>query len=101
MRVPIPPNYNDDGNILGGILKKRNAVEAGVYLALIFLLYKLFFSGNIFVLSLFILLALFGAFIFAIGLGDQSVCTFLGLKIRYKFVKDKVTLMKPSDDNHY
>lgn len=101
MRVPIPPNFDDNGGLMGGLVKKRNAVEAGVFLALLFLLYKIFFKFNIFILSIVIIIAVLGAAMLLIGLGDQSFCTVLFNRLKYRKSKTVVTLMKPSDDDHY
>ena len=41
MRAYIPPNFDDDGGFFWGLVKKRNAVEAGVYLGILYILFKI------------------------------------------------------------
>ena len=101
MRVPIYPNFDDNGGLFGGLIKKRNAVEAGAFLVFLFLVYKIFFRFSILALSIFIIIAVLGAATLLVGLGDQSFCSVLMNKIKYRKEKTVVTLMKPSDEEHY
>lgn len=36
MKVYIPPNFTNNGGALGGLVKKRNAFEAGLFLTVLY-----------------------------------------------------------------
>ena len=102
MRVIIPPNFNDNGRILGGFVKKQNAVEAGIFAALMYVIIKAVYSAtsSIPVVALLVLItAAIGIFLL-IGLDDQSLFTIARDQIRYNRRKTVVTLMNPASKEH-
>lgn len=102
MRVIIPPNFDDNGGVLMGLLEKRNAAEAGIFLGimitLLIILAKVISSAIFF--AFYIIFAIAGTAIFAIGIGDDSVLQFIIILIKYRSNKGISTLMPPSDPNH-
>lgn len=102
MRAVIPPNFDDNGGVLGGLVRKKNAVEAGVFLAISMILFFLALTriGSIFLSAVLLMVAICGSAFFAIGIGDESVISFVISAMRYRRKKEVATLMMPSDNLH-
>ena len=97
MRAYIPPNLDDNGGTFGGFFKKRNSIEAGVYLALLVVLLKAlsYFIDFIFILIIFIVLALPGCIILLMGIDGQPVSRILKYRILYQKKKGVFVLRMP------
>lgn len=82
----IPVNISADGNLFGGIIKKRNALEASLVLLAGILLFKIFLFALPMMIktALFILFVIFPAVITLIGINNQSVIELIILVISYK-----------------
>ena len=80
MRAYIPPNFDDDGGFFWGLVKKRNAVEAGVYLGILYILFKIFINifSPLFVISVFLILGFAGSFFLLAGFdGRRTVLSYI------------------------
>lgn len=97
MQAYIPPNIDQSGYILYGMVKTRNAVEAGIFgvityaicaAALVFLPYTL-------KLTLTVLLTAVVAFFFAHGMDEKSVLTAVADRYRFRLRKSVTTLGVP------
>jgi len=90
MRHVIPKNVSSDGGIAGGAIKQRNAVEAGIYIFVCFLVFKsiLFFLPIIAKLITFTIVGIMPAAVMLIGIADQSAVEFVTTKLRYMRRKD-------------
>ena len=85
LRHVIPVNVSSDGNLFGGIIKKRNALEAGIVLLLGIIFFKVFaIIPLIPKIVIFFIVFLLPAGVAAIGINDQSVVEFLFLMFNYK-----------------
>lgn len=82
----IPVNIGDDGELFGGLIKKRNAIEAaGVALVMFFLFKLIFKSAPITVQAVAgILMIGIPGIITLIGFGNQSLLEAIGTFIRYR-----------------
>lgn len=102
MRAVIPPNFDDNGGVLGGLVKKRNAVEAGIFLALFAILFFVSLSniGSILLSALILVIGVIGTVFLAIGIGDESVSQFIFTTIKYRRSREIATLMMPSNEDH-
>ena len=103
MRAYIPPNLDDNGGAFGGFVRKRNAVEAGIYLGLIFLLLKAFSKilSPIVLIILFTVLGVPGAIIFLAGIDGKPVSREIKNRIHYKKTKGIYTLGMPIKENQH
>lgn len=89
MRHVIPKNVSNDGGIMGGAFKKRNAAEAAIYLLLCIFVFKaLFFVPLLPRLIAFGVVALIPSAVMLVGIADQSLVEFLSTMIRYRRRKD-------------
>ena len=81
----IPINTGSNGNIAGGMLKKRNCFEAVVVLILGFLLFKVALFAVPFLIKtvLFIIFVGVPVGVTLFGIGDNSLFEFLMIQIRY------------------
>lgn len=98
MRAYIPPNFDDDGGFFWGLVKKRNAVEAGVYLGILYILFKLFINifSPLFVISVFLILGFAGSFFLLAGFDGRSLTEIVMINLKYRRSKCVATLRKPS-----
>lgn len=85
-RGVMPPNIDDGGRVLGGMLKQRNLIEAAAYIAIILLFSKvfLFMAPELVRLGFILLLGLPGVLICLIGIGDLSFSEWLMDKRSFK-----------------
>lgn len=97
MRAYIPPNIDQSGYVFYGMIKTRNAIEAGIAGFLTFNLSMLIFSFLSYTISLTISIVATGAvaFLFAYGLDDKSVVTALWDRYKFRSTKCIVTLGVP------
>ena len=103
MRAVIVPNFDDNGGVLGGLLKKQNALEAGIFLGIGMLIFFACLSNiaSVALCACILVITMIGTVFFAIGIGDESVARFLVTVIKYRLTARVATLMMPSDENHY
>ena len=100
MRAYIPPNLDDNGGVLGGLVKKRNGLEALIYIGFILLLVKLLsnFLSTIALVIIFMVLGIPGAILFLAGIDGQPISRMVIRRIRYKRNKGVFTLKMPMPD---
>lgn len=82
----IPTNILDNGNLMGGFLKRRNTVEAGLILVGMFLIFKIALFAVPFMIRvvLFVIFAICPAIIALMGIGNESLSEALFTFISYK-----------------
>ena len=97
MRVYIPPNLDDNGGVFGGLVKKQNAIESGIYVGSIFLLVKLLskYVGVLVAIIVFIVLGIPGAILFLVGIEGQPIGRIIKRRLKYKRNKGIFTLRMP------
>lgn len=98
MRAYIPPNFDDDGGFFWGLVKKRNAIEAGAYLGILYILFKIFINilPPIFMISALLVLGFAGGFFLIIGFDGRSLTEIFLINLKYQRTKCVATLRKPS-----
>ena len=103
MRAVIVPNFDDNGGVLGGLLKKQNALEAGVFLGLGMMIFFISLSSisSLVISAVIFFFTMLGTSFFAIGIGDESVVKYLIMIIKYKAHAGTAVLMMPSNERHY
>ncbi len=103
MRAVIVPNFDDNGGVLGGLLKKQNALEAGIFLGAGMLIFFACLSNiaSIALCAGILVITMMGTAFFAIGIGDESVIKFLITVLKYHNRACVAVLMMPSDEKHY
>lgn len=102
MKVYIPQNFDDNGGVFGGLVKKRNAVEAGVFAGILFILARIIYAffPSLMLMAVLIILGILGVAFLLCGFGDQSLMTIVADQIRYNKTKGVITLMRPSNEDH-
>lgn len=97
MRAYIPPNLDDNGGVLGGLVKKRNALEALIYIGFILLLVKILIPvvSPIVLIIAFVVLGIPGAILFLAGIDGQPISRMVIRRIKYKKNKGVFTLRMP------
>jgi len=100
MRAYIPPNLDDNGGVLGGLVKKRNALEAFIYIGFILLLVKILMPilSPIVLIITFVVLGLPGTILFLAGIDGQPISRMVIRRIRYKKNKGVFTLRMPIEE---
>lgn len=100
MRAYIPPNLDDNGGVLGGLVKKRNALEALIYIGFILLLVKILIPvvSPIVLIIAFVVLGIPGTILFLAGIDGQPISRMVIRRIRYKKNKGVFTLRMPIEE---
>lgn len=93
----IPQNYNDNGNWFGGLLKKRNTIEACVWAVFILFILNVPLAILTFKVKLiiFIITAVPGVITLMIGCGDETFGDKIIEALTYQNTRCSVTLKKP------
>lgn len=93
----IPKNIEDNGGVLGGYFKKRNAIEAGIAVGFIFFLFRFLlpFVPVLFRLIIGIALACVIGFFFLMGINNQPVSIAVLDYINFIKTRCVVSLAKP------
>lgn len=96
----IPPNIGASGNMLGGMINTRRAIEGIVAAVAIFFIYKVVHAVLAFkaVTYTFLLLGVLIAGLFVIGINDEPVSVYLVGVINYERRRVFVTLRPPMPD---
>lgn len=102
MRAVILPNYDDSGNIFYGMIRKRNAIDAGIFLGLmVLILYKgILGSPYIILYSFWLIFAIIGCFVCCIGMQEYAFTEFLFIIARHYLRRTVATLQMPADPDH-
>jgi len=98
MKAYIPPNYDDDGGFIGGLVDKRRAIDAGVYLVAVFILLKILKNlGAGFALRtiLFFVIGVPVGILLLIGIDQMPISVILYNRLMYKKHSKVVTLRPP------
>lgn len=95
--VNIPKNFADNGGFLGGMIKKKNGIEAGIFLGISLAILRLLI-GKVHVaviISIFIIICVPITLLLVVGINGQSTLTVLTNCIVYKKYKTVATLKMP------
>lgn len=89
----IPTNILDNGNLMGGFLKRRNTIEAGIILLGMFLIFKIALFAVPFMVQvvLFVIFAICPAIIAVMGIGDESLSEALFTYMAYRKTPDMLS----------
>lgn len=96
----IPVNISADGNLFGGAIKKRNAIEAAgiLLIGVAILKFILFALPFIIKACVYFLISIVPAVLALIGIGDQSMLEWISNTRSYRKGKDVIPFLIPTQE---